>query len=116
MTDEKEIILSTTHDIPGRRIAGIVGIVSGEAVVGVGGLKGMGRAVRDVVGARSNLHEDQVRTAREAAISRMCSEARKQGADGAVGVSFSYQSLSGGELLLVAVVGTAVILGEETEG
>jgi uncharacterized protein YbjQ (UPF0145 family) len=112
MTDEKAIILSTTSDIPGRRITKTIGVVSGEAVVGVGGLKGMSRAVKDVIGARSPLHEDQVRTAREAAVSRMRSEAENRGADGVVGVVVSYQSLGGGELLLVAVEGTAVTLGE----
>jgi len=112
MTDEKKIILSTTDDIPARRITGVVGIVSGEAVVGIGALKGMSRAVRDVMGARSSLHEDQVRAARETAVLRMCSEAQKQGAGGVVGVSVSYQSLGGGELLLIAVEGTAVMLGE----
>jgi len=114
MTDEKDIILSTTGEIPARRIAEITGIVSGEAVVGTGALKGMSRAVKDVMGARSPLHEDQVRAAREEAVTRMCSEARKQKADGVVGVSVSYQSLGGGELLLVAVEGTAVMLEDVT--
>ena len=112
MTDEKEIILSTTDDIPERRIVGIVGVVAGEAVVGTGALKGMSRAVKDVIGARSPLHEDQVRTAREAAIERMCTDARKRGADGIVRLSVSYQSLGGGEMLLVAVEGTAVMVKE----
>jgi len=112
MTDEHDIIISTTDDIPGRRVTGAVGVVSGEAVVGVGGLKGMSRAVRDVVGARSPLHEDQVRTAREAAVARMCGEARNRGAGGVIGVIVSYQSLAGGDLLLVAVEGTAVTLEE----
>jgi uncharacterized protein YbjQ (UPF0145 family) len=65
--------------------------------------------VRDVVGARSPLHEDQVRTAREAAVARMCDQARDRGASGVVGVVVSYQSLGGGDLLLVAVEGTGVI-------
>ena len=112
MTDEKQIILSTTGEIPTRKITGIIGIVSGEAVVGMGALKGMGRAVKDVMGARSNLHEDQVRAAREAAVHQMCSEAKKRGADGAVGVCVSCQSLGGGELLLVVAEGTAVKLEE----
>ena len=113
MTDEKHIILSTTDDIPTRRVTEIIGIVSGEVVVGVGALRGMSRAVKDVMGARSSLHEDQVRAAREAAIARICSEAGKLGADGVVGVSVTYQSLGGGELLLVVVEGTAVTLEGE---
>jgi len=108
------IIVSTTDDIPGRRIAETLGVVSGEAVVGVGGLKGMSRAVRDVVGARSPLHEDQVKTAREAAMERMCSEAKKRDADAVVGVTVSYQTMSGGELFLIVVEGTAVSLGDPT--
>jgi len=112
MTEKKHIILSTTGEIPTRSVTEIIGIVSGEAVVGVGALRGMSRAVKDVMGARAPLHEDQVRGAREEAVTRMCSEAGKQGADGVVGVSVSYQSLGGGELLLVAVEGTAVKLGE----
>ena len=101
------MILTTTHEIEGRRIERYLGIVFGEAIVGANLLA----QIRDIVGGRSGAYEAELRRARETALAEMAEAARRLGADAVVGVDLDYEVLgSGNSMLMVTASGTAVKL------
>ena len=101
------MILTTTHEIEGRRIERYLGIVFGEANV----LRDLLAQIRDIVGGRSGAYEAELRRARETALAEMAEAARRLGADAVVGVDLDYEVLgSGNSMLLVTASGTAVKL------
>lgn len=106
------MLIVTTPAIEGKTIARHLGPVFGQCVVGAGSLKSFISGVKDVLGARVIVLEDEVRHARDLAVKDMASQAEKLGGNAAVGLSISYASLAEGQLLLVAASGTAVILEE----
>ena len=50
------MIISTTDGIEGRRIAGYLGVVSGDAVMGANVFRDMFAGLRDIVGGRSGAY------------------------------------------------------------
>lgn len=107
----KQMIVTTTPDIAGRRITGYLGIVTGEAVMGANVFRDLFAGLRDVVGGRSGSYEKELRKARETAMQELQDEARELGADAVVGIDLDYEVL--GEtngMLMVSVSGTAVTL------
>jgi uncharacterized protein YbjQ (UPF0145 family) len=106
------MLIVTTPTIEGKKITQHLGPVFGQCVVGAGSLKSFISGVKDVLGARVIVLEDEVRHARDMAVRDMIRDAEKLGAQAVVGLSVSYDSLAEGQLMLVAVAGTAVILGE----
>ena len=106
------MLIVTTPTIEGKRIAQHLGPVFGQCVVGAGSLKSFISGVKDVLGARVIVLEDEVRHARDMAVRDMIRDAEKLGAQAVVGLSASYDSLAEGQLMLVAVTGTAVTLQE----
>jgi len=104
------MLVVTTPSVEGRNITSCLGLVSGQCVVGAGSLKSFISGVKDVLGARVIVLEDEVRHARTSALKDVIKEAEQLGADAVVGLSVSCDSLAEGKLLLVAVSGTAVAL------
>ena len=105
------MILTTTHEIEGRRIERYLGIVFGEATVGANVLRDLLAQVRDIGGGRSGAYEAELRRARETALAEMAEAARRLGADAVVGVDLDYEVLgSGNSMLMVTASGTAVKL------
>ena len=106
------MLVVTTPSVEGRNITNCLGLVSGQCIVGAGSLKSFISGVKDVLGARVIVLEDEVRHARDLAVKDMVREAEKVGAGAVVGASVSYVSLAEGQLVMVAVTGTAVVLGD----
>ena len=106
------MIITTTDQVEGKRVTGYLGIVSGEAVVGTNIFRDLMAGIRDIVGGRSGGYEQELRQAKEAALSDMREEARRLGADAVVGVDLDYEHLGGGStsMLMVTANGTAVRL------
>ena len=106
------MIVTTTDGIEGKRVTAYLGIVSGEAVVGTNIFRDLMAGIRDIVGGRAGGYEQELRQAKEAAISEMRDEARRLGADAVVGVDLDYEHLGGGNksMLMVTANGTAVRL------
>jgi uncharacterized protein YbjQ (UPF0145 family) len=103
------MILSTTHTVPGREIAEIVGLVRGSTVrarhVGrdiVAGLKNM-------VGGEIEEYTRLQADAREEALQRMMDDAGRLNADAVVGIQISTAMVSRGAAEIL-VYGTAVKL------
>jgi uncharacterized protein YbjQ (UPF0145 family) len=91
------------------RVAQMLGIVNGEAIIGANIFRDLFSSVRDVVGGRAGGYERALSGARDAAMQDMIAAAREMGADGVVGIDFDYEVLGESNgMMMVAVSGTAV--------
>lgn len=105
------MLVTTTHNIEGRRITKYCGVVSGEAILGANIFRDFLAGVRDIVGGRSASYEKELHQAREIAMREIEEEAAKLGADAVVGVDLDYEVVGqGASMLMVSVSGTAVTL------
>jgi uncharacterized protein YbjQ (UPF0145 family) len=106
------MIISTTDGIEGQRIAGYLGVVSGDAVMGANVFRDLFAGLRDIVGGRSGAYEEELRKAREIAMQELAAEATSRGADAVIGIDLDYETVGqGGSMLMVSASGTAVRLG-----
>ena len=106
------MIISTTDGIEGRRIAGYLGVVSGDAVMGTNMFRDLFAGLRDIVGGRSGAYEKELKRAKQLALEEMVAEAAALGADAIVGIDLDYETVGqGGSMLMVSASGTAVRLG-----
>jgi uncharacterized protein YbjQ (UPF0145 family) len=105
------MIQTTTPTVDNRAITEYLGIVTGEAILGANIVRDLFAGVRDIVGGRSGAYEEELRKAREIALSEMEAEARSRGADAIVGVDLDYETVGQGSMLMVTASGTAVRLG-----
>ena len=103
------MIVSTTHNIDGKRVTEYLGVVTGEAIVGANVLRDIAATARDIFGGRSGAYEEELRKARTAAIAEMQQEAEQLGATAIVGVDIDYEAIRG-TMLMVSTSGTAVRL------
>ncbi len=103
------MLIVTSDQIEGRRIAEYLGIVSGDAIVGSNIFRDLFARVRDVVGGRAGGYEKALRGAKEAALEDIAEEAAERGATAIIAVDLDYESV-GDSMLMVSVNGTAVRL------
>ena len=106
------MITTTTPTIPGREIGEPLGIVTGEAILGVNIFRDLFAGLRDIIGGRSGGYQKALREARDHAMADMQEEARALGADAVVGIDLDYESIDTqkGAMLMVSASGTAVKL------
>ena len=103
------MIVSTTPQLEGRRIAEYLGVVSGEAILGANIVRDLFAGVRDIIGGRSAAYEQELRRAKEIALAEMQEQAAALGATAVVGVDLDYETLgANGGMLMVSASGTAV--------
>ena len=106
-----DMIVTTTHQVEGRRVLTYHGVVSGEAIVGANVLRDFFASIRDIVGGRSGSYERVLRSGRDSALDEMIDEARRLGANAVVGVDLDYGAVGATEsMLMVTATGTAVTL------
>ncbi len=103
------MLIVTSDQIEGRRIAEYLGIVSGDAIVGANMFRDLFARVRDVVGGRAGGYEKALRGAKEAALEDIAEEAADRGANAIIAVDLDYESV-GDTMLMMSVNGTAVRL------
>jgi len=107
------MLLTTTPTIEGRRVVKYLGLVSGEAVLGANVFRDFFAGIRDIIGGRSGSYEKVLRKAKEAAAEDMSEAAEDLGANAVIGVDFDYETIQikeGGDMLMVTVTGTAVVI------
>jgi uncharacterized protein YbjQ (UPF0145 family) len=107
------MLVVTTPTVAGREIEEVLGMVSGEAILGANIFKDFFAGIRDIVGGRSNAYEQELRKAKEIAIQEMENEAAALGGNAVISVDLDYESLQvgqGGNMLMVSANGTAVRL------
>ncbi len=105
------MIFTTTNSIHGREVAQYLGIVFGDAVVGVNVFRDLMASFRDIVGGRSGSYEKELSGARDAALENLMARAGEMGADAVLGIDIDYETVgSNGSMLMVTASGTAVRL------
>lgn len=101
------MIITTTPTVEGHPIEEYLGIVAGEAILGVHIGRDVLASITDIVGGRSAEYEEEVRKARTIALEEMAAEAEHKGGNAVVGVDIDYEVIRQG-MLMVAASGTAV--------
>ncbi|MGF1753931.1 heavy metal-binding domain-containing protein [Vibrio makurazakiensis] len=103
------MIFTTTDTVPGREIASIVGVVTGNVVQS----KHVGRDImaglKSIVGGELAGYTEMMSEARDIAIERLVKEASNLGADAVVGIRFTTSAVTDGASEIMAF-GTAVKL------
>ena len=102
------MISVTTPTVENGVIVEYKGIVTGQVVNGVNFIKDFGASIRNIVGGRSAGYEEELESARLAALAEMESHAAQLGANAVVGVNIDYEVL--GNMLMVSATGTAVVV------
>lgn len=106
------VIVTTTPIVPGRAVAQVLDVVSGECVYGVNVLRDLLAAAVDITGGRNGSAQKVLRDARIAAIAQVKAEAFALGADAVIGLQFTFNEFSGGgkSMIYAVATGTAVRL------
>ena len=105
------MILSTTSAVEGREVERYLGVVFGDAVLGVNVFKDLLGSLRDFVGGRSGTYERELGAARDAAMRGLLAQAQSLGADAIIGIDLDYEVLGASSgMLMVSASGTAVAL------
>lgn len=104
------MLVSTTPNVEGRRIAQYHGLVSDEAILGANVFKDVFAGLRDVVGGRSAAYEKELKKAKALALDEMQGEAQALGANAVLSVDLDYETVGSGNMLMVSASGTAVTL------
>lgn len=109
------IVLTTTHTVPGRETNEVLEIITAECAYGMNIFRDFFANIRDIVGGRSAATQKVLRDARRTCLAELRREALMLGADAVVGVDLDYSEISGGGksgLLFLVGSGTAVTLTE----
>ncbi|MBE4001418.1 heavy metal-binding domain-containing protein [Vibrio parahaemolyticus] len=105
------MIYTTTDTIPGKEIAEVRGVVTGNVVQS----KHIGRdlmaGLKSIVGGEIRGYTEMMTEARDIVIQRMVEQANQKGADAIVGIRFTTSSIVDGSSEILAF-GTAVKLVE----
>lgn len=105
------MIFATTSTIQGREVEAYLGVVFGDAVLGINVFKDLLGGLRDLVGGRSGTYERELGHARDTAMANLTAQAQSLGADAILGIDIDYEVLgSGNGMLMVTASGTAVRL------
>jgi uncharacterized protein YbjQ (UPF0145 family) len=103
------VLITTTPQIEGKKITAYLGVVSGEAIMGADIFKDLFAGIRNIVGGRAAAYENELRRAKDIAMTEMAENAKALGATAVVGVDLDYETLGqGGNMLMVSASGTAV--------
>ena len=106
------MIITTTDQVEGRRVIDYLGVVTGEAIIGVNVFRDFFAGIRDIVGGRSGGYQNALKDAREHAMADMQDLAKRLGADAVIGIDLDYEVLGKENgMLMVSINGTAVRLG-----
>ena len=106
------MLKTTTPNVEGKQIVEYHGLVTGEAILGANFVKDFFASIRDIVGGRSQAYEKELQQAKAIAIGEMEEEAKAAGANAIVGIDLDYETIAmgSGNMLMVAVSGTAVTI------
>jgi uncharacterized protein YbjQ (UPF0145 family) len=105
------MITTTTPSIEGKKIDQYLGVICGEAIIGVNIFRDIFASIRDIVGGRTQSYEVVLGDARKLAMDDLMARAKELGADAVVGVDIDYEVLGQSNgMLMVSISGTAVKL------
>ena len=105
------MLVTSTHNVEGKRILDYKGLVAGEAILGANLFRDLFASIRDIVGGRSGSYEKVLNDARETAIGDLMARAAELGANAVIGVDLDYETIgTNGSMLMVTAAGTAVVI------
>lgn len=102
------MIVTTTSTIDNYEITEYLGVVAGEAVMGINMFRDMGAGLRNMFGGRSAGYEEEMQRARQVVLDEMQQRAEALGANAVVGASLGYETFEG--MIMTVASGTAVRL------
>ena len=103
------MIVTTTPGIEGRNVAGYLGIVAAQGVLGVNVFKDVEAGLRNIPGGRSRSYENELSAGVSDSLVELEEQAAQLGADAVIGVDIDYESV-GAQMLMISASGTAVKL------
>ena len=104
-----EIIITTSHDIPGKQTKKILGVVKGNTVRARHVGRDIAAGFKNIIGGEIKSYTDMLTNAREEALNRMINQAIELNADAIIEMRFMTSSIMGGAAEIL-VYGTAVKL------
>jgi uncharacterized protein YbjQ (UPF0145 family) len=105
---KSEILVVTSDDVPGRKVAKTLGLVRGQSVRARHVGRDIQAGIRSIVGGKVGVYAELLEKSREEAINEMTAEAEKLGANAVVAVRMSTADIMG-SAAEVLVYGTAVV-------
>lgn len=105
----KKIILTTSHEVPQKKIVNVLGIVRGSTVRARNLGRDIGAGLKNLVGGEIKTYTEMISQSREEAYNRMINEALAKGADAIINVRFMTSMIMQGAAEMLAY-GTAVKL------
>ena len=100
------MIITTTSTIDGYEVVEYLGVVAGEAVMGINMFRDLGAGLRNVFGGRSAGYEEEMQKARTEVLAEMQDRAEAMGANAVIGASLGYETFEG--MIMTVASGTAV--------
>ncbi len=86
----KNHMLTTGFSFEDYHIEKYFGLVSGEIVIGTGFISDMIADISDTFGLMVSVYSDKIKAAKQAALAEMIKESVERGANGIIGISYSY--------------------------
>ena len=105
----KEIIVTTTLEVPGKKVAKVLGIARGNTVRARNIGRDIGAGLKNIVGGEIKTYSDMTSQSRDEVFNRMVNDAVKMGADAVIGFRFMTSMIMQGAAEMLAY-GTAVKL------
>jgi uncharacterized protein YbjQ (UPF0145 family) len=107
------MIVTTTDDLPGRRMTRILGLVRGNTIRARHLGRDIQAVIRNIAGGEIREYTKMLAESREQALDRMTEEAEALGANAVVGVRFTTSMVMSGAAEIMCY-GTAVRCEEES--
>ena len=104
-----EMIITTTSEVPGKKVVQILGVVKGNTVRARNLGRDIGAGFKNMVGGEIKTYTDMTTNARDEAFNRMVNQAIDLGADAIIGMRFTTSMIMQGASEMLAY-GTAVKL------
>ncbi len=105
----KKIIVTTSNEVPGKKVAQILGIVKGNSVRARNIGRDIGAGLKNLVGGEIRTYTEMTTHSRDEAFNRMINEAIKLKADAVIAMRFMTSMVMQGASEMLAY-GTAVKL------
>ena len=109
MSDQPNLIIVTTHSVPGKNITKTLGLVQGNTIRARHLGKDIIAGLRNIVGGEVTEYAKLLAESREQALDRMEAQAKELGANAIVGLQFQTSVIMGGAAEMMAY-GTAVVV------
>lgn len=103
----KDIIITTTNNVDGYKVAKYIDIISEEVVIGTGLFTEFNGNMADLFGARSTGFEKKLQDAKDAGFKKLKFKAFEKDGNAVIGVDIDYTSYSGNRTGVI-VNGTVV--------